>query len=76
MKIETGDGILTPIEDQEPIEGTYVDVLQDGKLGTVISFMGYHKIQSKSSDQYKLKKDVNDTGRYSISDDNINKILK
>lgn len=62
-----GKGVLTPIENHESLEGTYVDVPQNGKLGTVVSYMGYHKIQSKSSDQYKLKKDAEDTGRYSIA---------
>lgn len=62
-----GKGVLTPVKYHEPLEEAYVDVPQNGKIGTVISYMGYHMIKSKSSRQNKLKKDAEDTGRYSIA---------
>lgn len=45
----------------------YVDIPQDGDLGTVISYMGYHCITSTSSNQYKLKMHARNNGRYKIS---------
>lgn len=51
----------------KPLKGSYVDIPQNRDLGTVISYMGWHKITSKSSVQYKLKRDATDTGRTSIA---------
>ena len=45
----------------------YVDIPQDGNIGTVISYMGYHCITSPSSNQYKLREHARNNGRYSYS---------
>ena len=45
----------------------YVDIPEDGNLGTVISYEGYHLITSPTSNQYRLKQDAQSHNRYSIS---------
>ena len=46
----------------------YLDIPQDERnLGTIVSYMGYHMITSKTSNQYRLKADAESNGRYSIS---------
>ena len=45
----------------------YVDIPQDGDIGTYIIYMGYHTITSPSSNQYRLKIHANNSGRYSIA---------
>ena len=45
----------------------YVDIPQNGNIGTVISYMGYHLITSTSSAQYKLKHHAQNNHRYSYS---------
>ena len=45
----------------------YVDIPQDGNIGTAISYMGYHCITDPSSNQYKLREHARNNGRYSIS---------
>ena len=42
----------------------YVDIPQDGNIGTCITYMGYHLITSTSSDQYKLKMHAQNNDRY------------
>ncbi len=49
------------------VNGPYVDIPQTGNIGTVISYMGYHKITDSSSNQYKLKRHAQNNGRYSYS---------
>jgi len=48
-------------------ENDFVDIPQDGELGTTISYMGWHKIKSKSSNQYKLRESAKSAGRASIA---------
>ena len=45
----------------------YVDIPQDGDLGTFISFMGYPAIDDPDSDQYKLREHARANNRYSIA---------
>jgi hypothetical protein len=46
----------------------YVDIPQDSRnLGTTISYMGWHMVTSRTSNQYKLREDANNNDRYSIS---------
>ena len=45
----------------------YVDIPQDGNIGTFITYMGYHLITSKSSNQYRLREHAKNAGRDSIS---------
>ena len=49
------------------VEYPYVDIPQDGDIGTYIIYMGYHTITSPSSNQYRLKIHANNSGRYSIA---------
>lgn len=44
-----------------------VEIPQNGNIGTSITYMGYHLITSKSSNQYKLKAHANNSGKYSIA---------
>ena len=45
----------------------YVDIPQDGNIGTSITYMGYHMITSQSSRQYKLKNHAKNNNRYFVS---------
>lgn len=45
----------------------YVDIPQTGNIGTIISYMGYHKITATDSNQYKLKEHSRSHGRYSCA---------
>lgn len=57
----------SPLPTDNPFENPYVDIPQDGNLGTVISYMGYHLITAKSSNQYKLKQHSMNNNRYNYS---------
>lgn len=56
-----------PLSTDNSFENPYVDIPQDGNIGTVISYMGYHLITAKSSNQYKLKQHSMNSGRYKYS---------
>ena len=45
----------------------YIDIPQDGVLGTFISYMGYPAINDPSSDQYILREHARANNRYSIA---------
>ena len=45
----------------------FVEIPQDGDIGTIITYMGYHRITSPSSNQYRLKTHAKNNGRYSIA---------
>ncbi|MCL2766966.1 MAG: hypothetical protein FWD21_04710, partial [Peptococcaceae bacterium] len=49
------------------MQAEYVDIPQNGNLGTMITYMGWHKITSKTSNQYKLREDARNNGRYEKS---------
>ena len=45
----------------------YIDIPQDGDLGTSITYMGYHRTTSTSAPEGKLKLHAREHGRYSIA---------
>lgn len=45
----------------------YVDIPQDGNIGTVISYMGYHLTTDTTAPEYKLKQHAKANGRYAIA---------
>ena len=58
-----GGGSTETIAPQYP----YVDIPQDGQIGTCITFMGYHKTKSTTAPEGKLKIHANKHNRYSIA---------
>lgn len=60
-----GTGVLTTEKPKE--EFPFVDIPQDGDIGTFISFMGYHASFFTASAQYALRTHSRESGRYSIS---------
>ena len=44
-----------------------VDIPQDGNIGTVITYMGYHKITKAGTPAHNLKEDSRKSNRYSIA---------
>lgn len=45
----------------------YVDIPQDGNIGTMIDYMGYHTVTNTSAPIYKLKMHARNNGRYAIA---------
>ena len=45
----------------------YVDIPQDGDIGTMIDYMGYHTVTNTSAPIYKLKMHARNNGRYAIA---------
>lgn len=54
-------------EDLSSCDFPYVQIPQDGDLGTSIEYEGYHCITSKSSKQYQLREHARNNNRYSIA---------
>jgi len=64
--MNTGWTTKKPVAENEGTDKSGPSVtIPEGK-GTLISYMGYHKITAKSSHQYKLKENAQKDNRYSI----------